>query len=183
MKPYKIATHVGCQWRALPSDFPKWRTVHSCTSPSGASRARIMRSPLERALKNCGRRPARQGRNASSTLDRGRTECKEHDTKGPEGLRRRKKVSASAPHRGGHPGLPYAVAVTTAEVTDRKGSLAGLQALQGSAELSAKRTRPTAAAIGEPFAGVREVLGEQVTCADCQTQRAVHLKVLPKRWV
>lgn len=20
---------TGCQWRALPSDFPKWRTVHS----------------------------------------------------------------------------------------------------------------------------------------------------------
>jgi len=19
---------TGCQWRALPSDFPKWRTVH-----------------------------------------------------------------------------------------------------------------------------------------------------------
>ena len=21
---------TGCQWRALPSDFPKWRTVHAC---------------------------------------------------------------------------------------------------------------------------------------------------------
>lgn len=21
---------TGCHWRALPSDFPKWRTVHSC---------------------------------------------------------------------------------------------------------------------------------------------------------
>ncbi|MGB5063455.1 MAG: transposase, partial [Candidatus Competibacter sp.] len=20
---------TGCQWRALPSDFPKWRTVHA----------------------------------------------------------------------------------------------------------------------------------------------------------
>ena len=30
---------TGCQWRALPSDFPKWRTVHA-TLPSGASRVR-----------------------------------------------------------------------------------------------------------------------------------------------
>ena len=21
---------TGCQWRALPCDFPKWRTAHSC---------------------------------------------------------------------------------------------------------------------------------------------------------
>ncbi len=31
---------TGCQWRALPSDFPKWRTVHR-TLPSGASPAKV----------------------------------------------------------------------------------------------------------------------------------------------
>ncbi len=39
----------GCQWRMLPSDFPKWRTVHYYfqiwSEPQGAG------SVLERALK------------------------------------------------------------------------------------------------------------------------------------
>lgn len=40
---------TGCQWRAMPSDFPKWRTVHSYWSiwsePGGEG------SLLEQALK------------------------------------------------------------------------------------------------------------------------------------
>lgn len=41
----------GCQWRMLPSEFPKWRTVHACFAkwsepgPDGFS-------VLEQALKN-----------------------------------------------------------------------------------------------------------------------------------
>lgn len=36
---------TGCQWRALPSDFPKWRTtVHSyfaiCSEPREGGRSR-----------------------------------------------------------------------------------------------------------------------------------------------
>jgi transposase len=43
----------GCQWRMLPSEYPKWRTVHayfakwSEPGPDGFS-------VLERALKKCG---------------------------------------------------------------------------------------------------------------------------------
>ncbi len=43
----------GCQWRMLPSEYPKWRTVHSYFSkwsepgPDGVS-------ALERALKKSG---------------------------------------------------------------------------------------------------------------------------------
>ncbi|SFC13100.1 Putative transposase of IS4/5 family [Polaromonas sp. OV174] len=40
----------GCQWRALPSDFPKWRTVHAYFSIWGEPREGA--SLLERALKN-----------------------------------------------------------------------------------------------------------------------------------
>ena len=49
----------GCQWRMLPRDFPKWRTVHSyfakwsAPDPHGAS-------ALERALKKSGWRGPRE---------------------------------------------------------------------------------------------------------------------------
>ena len=56
---------TGCQWRALPSDFPKWRTVHSYfaiwSEPRGGSL-------LEQALKIRLARPEKLGRNACSTL-------------------------------------------------------------------------------------------------------------------
>jgi transposase len=51
----------GCQWRMLPSDFPKWRTVHHYFSlwsekPEGGA------SLLEQALKKSGwRGPVQTG--------------------------------------------------------------------------------------------------------------------------
>ena len=68
----------GCQWRMLPSDFPKWRTVHAYFSkwsepgPDGLS-------VLERALKKCGwRGPNKTGAQLLDELfDRRRTEREE----------------------------------------------------------------------------------------------------------
>ena len=48
---------TGCQWRFLPSDFPKWRTVHSYFAKwSEPDQDGI--SVLERALKKSGWRGA-----------------------------------------------------------------------------------------------------------------------------
>ena len=59
---------TGCQWRALPSDFPKWRTVHAYFA-QWSEPGQDGVSLLERALKNqVGAARERQGRNASSTL-------------------------------------------------------------------------------------------------------------------
>ena len=41
----------GCAWRALPGDFPKWRTVHSYFQRWSESRESGI-SLLEEALKN-----------------------------------------------------------------------------------------------------------------------------------
>ena len=68
----------GCQWRMLPRDFPKWRTVHSYFAkwsepgPDGLS-------VLERALKKCGwRGPNKTGAQLLDELfDRRRTEREE----------------------------------------------------------------------------------------------------------
>jgi transposase len=48
---YRLRT--GCPWRALPKDFPKWRTVHSYFAQwSEMGKEGI--SLLERALKKSG---------------------------------------------------------------------------------------------------------------------------------
>ena len=49
---------TGCQWRALPSDFPTWRTVHSYFVIW--SQAREGASLLEQALKKSGWRGPRE---------------------------------------------------------------------------------------------------------------------------
>jgi transposase len=77
----------GCQWRMLPSDFPKWRTVHayfqkwSELDPDGVS-------VLERAQKKIGwRGPHQTGSQLhDQLLDRGRAEREKHGHGRPEGL-------------------------------------------------------------------------------------------------
>jgi transposase len=51
----------GCQWRMLPEDFPKWRTVHSYFAKWSEPDQESV-SALERALKKSGWRGPRQTR-------------------------------------------------------------------------------------------------------------------------
>ncbi len=80
-------------------------------------------------------------------------------------------------------GLPHAVAVTTAEVTDRKGALGAL-----------KRCKPTlgrvqsllcdSGYVGQPFSqDVRGILGEHVTVQIAKRSELHTFKVMPKRWI
>ena len=69
----------GCQWRMLPDDFPKWRTVHSYFqkwSEPGSDGISV----LERALKKISWRGPRQtgAHVLDQLLDRGRAEREEH---------------------------------------------------------------------------------------------------------
>ena len=66
----------GCQWRMLPREYPKWRTVHWYFSQwSEPDQDGI--SVLEQALKKCGwRGPTRPGAELlAEAINRGRTEC------------------------------------------------------------------------------------------------------------
>lgn len=69
---------TGCQWPALPSDFPKWRTVHSYFAIW--SESRDGGSLLEQALKKSGWRGPREtgAQCLQHALDRGRAERGEH---------------------------------------------------------------------------------------------------------
>lgn len=76
---------TGCQWRALPSDFPKWRTVHSYFAIW--SEPREGGSLLEQALKNqVGAARETGAQRLQHALDRGRAEREEHGHGGLEGL-------------------------------------------------------------------------------------------------
>ena len=77
---------TGCQWRALPSDFPKWRTVHAYFAIW--SEPREGGSLLEQALKKSGWRGPREtgAQRMQRVLDRGRAEREEHGHGGLEGL-------------------------------------------------------------------------------------------------
>jgi transposase len=77
----------GCQWRMLPGEFPKWRTVHSYFAKwSEPDQDGV--SVLERALKKTGwRGPYQTGtQRHDEFLDRGRAEREEHRQRGTEGL-------------------------------------------------------------------------------------------------
>ena len=50
----------GCQWRMLPSDFPKWRTVYTYFCQWNAKPSEKELSLLEQALKKSGWRGPRQ---------------------------------------------------------------------------------------------------------------------------
>ena len=77
---------TGCQWRALPSDFPKWRTVHSYFAIW--SEPREGGSLLEQALKKSGWRGPREtgAQRLQHVLDHRRAEREEHGPSGLEGL-------------------------------------------------------------------------------------------------
>lgn len=109
---------------------------------------------------------------------------KNTDTAGLKGYDAGKKVSGIKRHIAvDTQGFPHAVAVTTAEVTDRKGALQALQ-----------RCKPNLGQVqsvlcdsgytGEPFAlGVREALGDEVAVQIAKRSELHKFAVIPKRWV
>jgi transposase len=78
-------------------------------------------------------------------------------------------------------GLPHAIAVTTAEVTDRKGALAALM-LHKNFLSEVKTVLADGGYTGQPFAdGVNSILGASVEIAK---RNELHtFAVLPQRWV
>ena len=174
----------GCQWRMLPEEFPKWRTVHAYFAIW--SEPREGRSLLEQALKNqVGAARERWVRNASSRfLIADAQSVKNTDTAALKGYDAGKKVSGIKRHIAvDTQGLPHAIAVTTAEVTDRKGALQALQRCK----LALGRVQALlcdSGYVGKPFAqGVQDILGAHVTVQIAKRSELHTFKVMPQRWV
>jgi transposase len=109
---------------------------------------------------------------------------KNADTAGQKGYDAGKKVSGIKRHIAVDThGLPHALAVTTAEVTDRKGALQAFE--RGKARLSqVQSVLADSGYVGRPFAqGVQAVLGEHVTVQIAKRSELHTFKVMPQRWV
>lgn len=109
---------------------------------------------------------------------------KNTDTAGNKGYDAGKKVSGIKRHICvDTQGLPHAIAVTTAEVTDRKGALQAMQRCKGGL-VRVQSVLADSGYVGQPFAqGVRETLGETVTVEIAKRSELHKFAVIPKRWV
>ena len=109
---------------------------------------------------------------------------KNTDTASLKGYDAGKKVSGIKRHIAvDSQGLPHAVAVTTAEVTDRKGALQALARCAPSLT-QVKNVLCDSGYVGQPFAqGVRETLGKHVTVQIAKRSELHTFKAIPKRQV
>ena len=109
---------------------------------------------------------------------------KNTDTAGYKGYDAGKKVSGIKRHIAvDTQGLPHAIAVTTADVTDRKGALQAMRRCKASLG-KVQSVLADGGYVGEPFAlGVQEILGETVTVQIAKRSELHKFAVIPKRWV
>lgn len=109
---------------------------------------------------------------------------KNTDTAGQKGYDAGKKVSGIKRHIAvDTQGLPHAVAVSTAEVTDRKGALLALK--RGKPNLHEVQSLLCDSGYADkPFAqGVCDTLGQYVTVQIAKRSELHTFKVMPKRWI
>ena len=109
---------------------------------------------------------------------------KNTDTADSKGYDAGKKVSGIKRHIAvDSQGLPHAIAVTTAEVTDRKGALQAMRRCKPSLS-KVQSVLADSGYVGQPFAqGVQEILGEAVTVQIAKRSELHKFAVIPKRWV
>ncbi len=117
----------GCQWRMLPADFPDWRTCYKyfrqwSERPDPAKHS-ILEQVLKKSVGAARRSNGRKERTSFCIVDS--QSVKNTDSAGNKGYDSGKKVSGIKRHIAvDTQGLPHAIHVTTANVTDRAGALA-----------------------------------------------------------
>ena len=174
----------GCQWRMLPVDFPNWRTCYKYFQQWSERPDPEQESILEQVLKKlvgaARQSNGRKERTSFCIVDS--QSVKNTDSAEAKGYDAGKKVSGIKRHSAvDTQGLPHAIHVTTANVTDRAGALAmfdrrrdGLREVQ--------YVLVDGGYTGKPFAtAVQSRLGAAV---EVVKRNELHtFVVLPKRWV
>jgi hypothetical protein len=136
------------------------------TLPDGASRTSTASACWSGHLKNqVGAARTKQGGNApTSFLIVDAQSVKNADTAGQKGYDAGNKVSGIKRHIAvDTQGLPHAVAVTTADVTDRKGALQALGRCKATLD-QVQSVLADSGYAGTPYAqGIQDILGEAVS--------------------
>ena len=174
----------GCQWRMLPADFPDWRTCYKYfrqwSERPGPEEYSILERVLKKLVGEARKSNGRTERTGFCIVDS--QSVKNTDSAGNKGYDAGKKVSGIKRHVAvDTQGLPHAIHVTTADVTDRAGALAMFG--RHREELSEVRNvMVDGGYTGKSFAGeVRNLLGASVEVVKRNELHA--FVVLPKRWV
>ncbi len=174
----------GCRWRMIPESFPKRETVCYYFKQWSTVPDNEQISLLDRVLKKrVGAARKQQGRSVStscciidaqSVSNTGTAENKGYDAgKKVSGIKRRIAVDTQ--------GLPHAIAVTAANVTDRKGAVAAF-VRQPDNLSEVEGVLADGGYTGKPFAeAVKILLGARVEIA--KRSELHKFKVIPKRWV
>ena len=174
----------GCQWRMLPVDFPDWRTCYKYFRQWSERPDPAKESILEQVLKKLvGAARRSNGRKEQTSFCIGDSlSVKNTDSAGEKGYDAGKKVSGIKRHIAvDTQGLPHAIHVTTANVTDRAGALAMFDQHQDGLSL-VQQVLVDGGYTGDPFAAaVQNLLGASV---EVVKRNEMHtFVVLPKRWV
>ena len=174
----------GCQWRMLPADFPDWRTCYKYfrqwSERPGPEEDSILERVLKKLVGEARKSNGRTERTSFCIVDS--QSVKNTDSAENKGYDPGKKVSGIKRHIAvDTQGLPHAIHVTTADVTDRAGALAMFD--QRREDLSrVKNVMADGGYSGKLFAaGVENLLGASV---EVVKRHELHtFVVLPKRWV
>ena len=174
----------GCQWRMLPVDFPKWRTVYSyheqwCkqSSDTGVS---LLESILQKSVGDIRVSLGRKEQTSLCIVDA--QSVKNVDTAQSKGYDAGKNVSGIKRHVAVDTnGFPHAFCVTTANITDRDGAITMFTASKGNLS-SVTNVLVDGGYSGEKFAqSVKELIGANVEVA--KRNELHQFAVIPKRWV
>ena len=174
----------GCQWRMLPADFPNWRTCYQYFRQWSERPGPAKESILEQVLKKSvgAVRQSNGGKKQTSFCIVDSQSVKNTDTADSKGYDAGKKVSGIKRHIAvDTQGLPHAIHVTTANVTDRAGALAMFDENRSGLN-QVQNVLVDGGYTGKPFATVvQSLLGASV---EIVKRNELHtFVVLPKRWV
>jgi transposase len=174
----------GCQWRMLPADFPKWRTVHEYFRLWSQFDKTEESSLLDRLLKELvTEERICNGRDEEpSCVIIDSQSVKNTDTATEKGYDAGKKISGIKRHLVVDTmGLPHAIYISTANVTDRNGALEAF-ALKTATLTAVSNVIVDSAYSGENFANQAQKW-VKATVTVVKRSECHKFVVLPKRWI
>ena len=172
----------GCRWRSLPHEYPKWHDVYYHFH-TWKDESRNNQTKLDEILSDLvGMDRETQGRNPEpSLLIVDAKTIRNTDTAELKGYDAEKKMSGIKLHLvTDTSGLPHAIHVTTANVTDRNGALAALERCRS--DLSVFKLVVDGGYRGVKFAkSVKALVNAEV---EVVKRNELHKFImLPKRWI
>ena len=176
----------GCTFRALPHDFPKWEIVYyyySCWTKIKDNGKSLIDELLIRMVML--ERQAADGRNPKTTMVIIDSKTIDNaDTAKEKGYDGGKKISGVKIHVAVDTnGLPHAVGVTTANVSDRDGAI---QMFEKNADnlTRVQKVLGDGGYTGKPFSdSVKIILGDDVEVEIVKRSEMHKFVVIPKRWI